>query len=92
MRVSWESTVRKRWESIRLSKYAQSSQHIAGRNAVDANASVSPLDGKRSSHVADSSLGGVVGTVMKANVSKVLSSSLGVVRSEAIEDVLCQRN
>lgn len=41
----------------------QDGEHVAGRDAVDANTDVSPLDGERGSEVADSGLGGVVGTV-----------------------------
>lgn len=47
--------------------YSQSSQHVAGGDAVDANAGVSPLHSQRGGHVADGSLGAVVRTVEKGN-------------------------
>lgn len=43
----------------------QSSQHVSRRDAIDADANVSPLHSKRRSHVADSSLGAVVRSVKK---------------------------
>lgn len=45
-------------------KNSQSSQHVAGRDAVDADAAVSPLHGERGGHVADGSFGAVVRPVV----------------------------
>jgi hypothetical protein len=46
----------------------QSSEHVTRRDAVDTNACVCPLDGERRSHVTDSGLSGVVGSLRLRDV------------------------
>lgn len=41
----------------------QGGEHVAGGDAVDADAGVSPLDRQRGGEVSDGGLGGVVGTI-----------------------------
>lgn len=41
----------------------QGREHVSGRDAVDANAQVSPLDGQGGGHVADRCLCRVVGPI-----------------------------
>ena len=44
-------------------RYLQRSEHVTGRDAVDSDTGMRPLDGERRGHVPDSGFGGVVGSL-----------------------------